>query len=176
MRRLEVADLSLAALDALAIDVLLVWVGPGRPLQGLAGLVDWRLCGALTRALKDGLFLGAPGEALLLPPRRRLPARRVLAVGHAALAADGLAEAVRGACEVVRRAGGESLAAALPAAPVAPEQAARAWLEASQAGPQRQVLLGDARALLRDLAAAREALGLAVEIASMQAPAGPVVP
>ncbi|HET8732287.1 MAG TPA: hypothetical protein VFM45_00805, partial [Anaeromyxobacteraceae bacterium] len=66
MRRLEVADLSLAVLDALDVEALAVLVGPERPLQGLAGLVDWRLCGALTRALRGGLYAGAPGEALLL--------------------------------------------------------------------------------------------------------------
>ncbi|HET8733030.1 MAG TPA: hypothetical protein VFM45_04560, partial [Anaeromyxobacteraceae bacterium] len=45
--------------------------------------------------------------------------------------------------------------------------AARLWLEAAVRRPvQRQVLLGDPRALHRDLSAARAALGVEVELVS----------
>jgi len=71
MRRIEVAELSLATLDALDVDALALLVGEERPLQGLAGLVDWRLAGALTRTLLDGLYAAGPGEALLLPTAGR---------------------------------------------------------------------------------------------------------
>ena len=45
--RVELAELGLPALDALEVDAIAAFVGSERPLQGLAGFVDWRLCGAL---------------------------------------------------------------------------------------------------------------------------------
>ena len=54
--RIEPADLDLEALDALDVDSLAVFVGPERPLQNLAGWVDWRLCGALSDALRDRFY------------------------------------------------------------------------------------------------------------------------
>jgi hypothetical protein len=178
VRRLEVADLSLASLDALDVEALVLLVGPERPLQGLAGLVDWRLCGALTRALLGGLYAGAPGEALLVPTGGRLPAARVVALGlPAPLRPADFAAVARHAGDVLRRAGSASWAVALP--PVegaAPAEVARLWLEAGDgASPARQVLLGDARVLLQALTAARAGSGAAVEIAHFAARPGPMV-
>ena len=48
--RIELADLSLASLDALEVDSLAAFVGAERPLAGLPSLVDWRLAGAVSRA------------------------------------------------------------------------------------------------------------------------------
>jgi hypothetical protein len=178
MRRLEVADLSLAVLDALDVEALAVLVGPERPLQGLAGLVDWRLCGALTRALRGGLYGGSPGEALLLPTGGRLPAARVVALGlPAPVQAAAFAEAARSACEVLRRAGSGSFAVALPQVEgVEAAEVARLWLAAGEAAPSaRQVLLGDSKALLAAFSAARAATGAAVEIAPFTARPGPMV-
>ena len=171
MRRLEVADLSLATLDALEVDALALLLGPERPLQGLAGLVDWRLCGALTRALAGGLYQGAPGEALLLPTAGRLPAGRVVAMGlPAPNHAEAFSAAARRLCEVLAKAGIGSFALALPPVEGADAAAvARRWLEAG-GGPGApaalQVLLGEPRSLLADLSSARTATGAAVELAA----------
>jgi hypothetical protein len=178
MRRLEVAELSLPVLDALDVEALAVLVGPERPLQGLAGLVDWRLCGALTRTLQGGLYLGAPDEALLVPTGGRLPAARVVALGLPDPIRPGdLAAAARHVCEVLVKAGSASFAVALPpGVGLDAAAAARLWLAAGAAAPQaRQVLLGDAKALLPALAAARAATGAAVEIAPFTARPGPMV-
>lgn len=178
MRRVEVADLSLATLDALDVDALALLVGPERPLQGLSGLVDWRLCGALTRTLQGGLYLGAPGEALLLPSGGRLPVRRVVALG---LPSGGglpaFAAAARRACEVLHRAGSAAFATALPAVEGAePAAVARAWLAGGEAAPgSRQVLLGDVRTLLAALGAARDTGVAPVEVATFTVRPGPVV-
>ncbi len=51
-----------------------------RPLRGAAGLVDWRLCGHLSRLLLQERLRGDPGERLLIPTRR-LRWRAVLALG-----------------------------------------------------------------------------------------------
>jgi hypothetical protein len=41
-----------------------------RPLRGVAGLADWRLCGQLSAFLKQERFRGDPGEKLLLATKR----------------------------------------------------------------------------------------------------------
>jgi hypothetical protein len=177
-RRFEVADLSLATLDALDVDALAVLVGPERPLQGLAGLVDWRLCGALTRALAGGLYAGDPEEGLLLPTGGRLAARRVVALGlPSPVRAQAFGPAARHACEVLRRAGCSAFATALPPLADAGEgTAARLWLEASQGAPEaRQVLLGDLRTLQATHQEAGAAAGQPVEVVAFATRRAPMV-
>jgi hypothetical protein len=168
MRRIEVAELSLATLDALEVGAFALLIGEERPLQGLAGLVDWRLAGALTRALSGGLYAAAPGEALLLPTAGRLRASRVVAQGLAPGGDEAaLSTAVLRLCEVAVRAGASSFAAAAPPAPgVGGPEACRAWLAAAVAVPgDRLVLLGEPRALAAELAAARIAARIEIEVA-----------
>jgi hypothetical protein len=166
--RIDLAELGLPALDALEVDALAVHVGPERPLQGLAGFADWRLCGALSRAIRAGDYGPESGEALLLPSGGRLRVPRIFCFGlaEAPLAGAALAAACRRVNEAMARAGSAAFAAALP--PHRLEDgpaAARLWLEAClAAGVRRQVLLGDARVLLRDLTVAREQLGAAVDV------------
>lgn len=166
--RIEAGDLSLTALDALDVDSLAVFVGAERPLQGLAGWADWRLCGALSRALRDGFYGGGEREALLLPSAGRIGAARVFFFGLPLppLGPEAFSAAARSVCGALAKAGSASFATALPPFD---GPAARLWLEASLERPVvRQVLLGDARTLLRELTTARQALGAAgagVEIA-----------
>jgi hypothetical protein len=165
---ISVADLGLPALDALDVDALAVFVGPERPLQGFAGFADWRLCGAISRAIRGQLFEAASGEALLLPSGGRIAPPRIFCFGLPAvpLAPDAFLRAVRPACEALARAGSDAFATSLPE--IAGNDlalAARLWLEASLVRPvRRQVLLGEARALQRELLAARTALGVDVEV------------
>ncbi len=165
---IEVAELGLPALDALDVDALAVFVGPERPLQGLAGFADWRLCGAISRAIRGGLFDAAPDDALLLPSAGRMRPARVFCFGlpGVPLAVEAFRAAARRACDAMVRAGSAAFASSLP--PLAGGDAglaARLWLEASVRRPvARQVLLGEPRALHRDLAAARAALGAEVEV------------
>jgi hypothetical protein len=166
--KIEVAELGLSAVDALDVDALAVPVGPERPLQGLAGYADWRLCGAISRAIRTDLFAAHPGEALLLPSGGRIAPHRVFSFGlpQLPLAPDAFLHVARTMCEALARAGSEAFATAMP--PIAGGDAAlaaRLWLEASLVRPvRRQILLGEARALQRDLAAARVALAVEVEV------------
>ncbi len=166
--RIEVAELGLSAIDGLDVDALAVFVGPERPLQGFAGFSDWRLCGAISRAIRAGLFGAAAGEALLLPSCGRIRPPRVFCFGlpEAPLFLEVFTRRARQACQALRRAGSEAFASSLPSVKDADAGAvARAWLEASTSSPvRRQVLLGDARALQRDLSSARLALGADVEV------------
>ncbi len=166
--RIEVADLGLPALDALEADAVAAFVGPERPLQGLAGYTDWRLCGALSRAIRQGHFATETGEALLLPSGGRLSPSRVFCFGvpEEVLSPEAFATLARRACDAMARAQCRFFATALP--PLRREALGagpRLWLEASLEHPEmKQVILGEARALQRELAAARQALSADVEI------------
>jgi hypothetical protein len=165
--KIEVADLGLPALDALDADAVAVLVGPERPLQGLAGFVDWRLCGAVSRAIGEGHFLPEAGEALLLPSSNRLPSQRVFCFGLRESPLDGarFSEVARRVVGALARAGSRAFATALPPCREGPVAGARLWVEASLAQPfVRQVILGDARALSRDLSLARQTLHAEVEV------------
>ena len=165
--KIEVAELGLAAIDALDVDALAVFVGPERPLQGFAGFADWRMCGAISRAIRSRFFEGVANEALLLPSGGRVRVGRIFCFGlpQVPLQPDGFLRAARQACEAMARAGSDSFATSFP--PFAGELAlaARLWMEASLVRPvARQVLLGEARSLQRELAAARAERGADVEV------------
>jgi hypothetical protein len=165
--KIEVAELGLAAIDALEVDALAVFVGPERPLQGFAGYADWRMCGALSRSIRSGFFRGGADEALLLPSVGRVRASRIFCFGvpGVPLPAEGFLRAARQACEAMARAGSEEFATCMPPFDGELALAARLWLEASLVRPvSRQVLLGEARALQRELQAARAERGADVEV------------
>jgi hypothetical protein len=52
-----------------------------RPMRGLAGLLDWRLAGRLSRLAKEAFLVGDGGEVLALPARPRLPFDKCIVVG-----------------------------------------------------------------------------------------------
>jgi hypothetical protein len=162
--RIETADLGLAAVDALDVEALAIFVGPERPLQGLAGFADWRLCGLISRAIRDGSYGPETGEALLLPSGGRIAVPRIFCFGVAEPARDEAAFSAlaRRLAESMHKAGAPTWSGALP--PVAPGielPAARLFLAAlAPVAPKKLVLLGEARALHKELVAARDALGL----------------
>ncbi len=121
----HVASGKLAGLDALAHgvvdDALAVFCfSDVRPLAGTAGFVDWRLCGALSRAIETGAFSGRAGEVLLLPASGRARRWRIFAFGLGPLAAcdgAGLRNVAAAAQRVLRAAGARQVVMAAPAAP-----------------------------------------------------------
>ena len=52
-----------------------------RPFKGLAGLVDWRMCGPLTRMALEGFITSNPGEALLMPGGGRIGVSKIVVLG-----------------------------------------------------------------------------------------------
>jgi hypothetical protein len=52
-----------------------------RPLLGLAGLIDWRGSGCLSKLVRSGFCSSAVREQVLLPCDRRLPVDRLVLVG-----------------------------------------------------------------------------------------------
>lgn len=72
----------LAALDEAGADLVACGVWQDlRPLRGLAGLLDWRLAGALSRLLRKDFLTGKAGETLLMPSHKRTAFPRLLLVG-----------------------------------------------------------------------------------------------
>ena len=74
--------LTMEAVDQADAEALCLFVAADeRPLTGLAGLADWRLCGRLSRMLRSGIVTGAGGEALLTPPGSRLSFKKLFVFG-----------------------------------------------------------------------------------------------
>ncbi len=70
------------ALDELESDlVVLPFFADERPLRGAAGLLDWRLCGALSRRLMAGYLEGKPGEKGWVAAPRQIKSGGLLLVG-----------------------------------------------------------------------------------------------
>lgn len=52
-----------------------------RPLAGVAGFIDWRACGALSRTVEGSVFKCERGESMLLPTLMRAAFRRLFVFG-----------------------------------------------------------------------------------------------
>ena len=73
---------SLDGLDALQAEILVLpFFSQERPLRGAAGLIDWRLCGALSRKLMAGYLEGRFGEKALIASPGKIRAKDLLVVG-----------------------------------------------------------------------------------------------
>lgn len=147
----HVKEPSLHTVDALDdIDAIVCLVPEDqRPLQGGAGFVDFRLCGALSRALSAGFFTGAPGERLLVPSEGRLHAPMVFAVGLGASKAVtvlGFEHALTASMDMLGKARADDVVLAVPPLPQLDAVAvggvlSRAFLSKWKAG--RAVVVGD---------------------------------
>ncbi|MCC6623098.1 MAG: hypothetical protein IT385_17705 [Deltaproteobacteria bacterium] len=72
----------LRALDDNPSDVIVLGTfADERPLEGVTGLVDWRLCGAISSWKLGGLVSGVYGEQLVYPTRGRLSHPTLLLLG-----------------------------------------------------------------------------------------------
>lgn len=64
---------TLAAVDALDCESLAICIcSDVRPLAGLAGYVDWRMCGRISDLLRKGVVTGASREKVLVPTHGRV--------------------------------------------------------------------------------------------------------
>jgi hypothetical protein len=110
-----------------------------RPLRGAAGLVDWRLCGRLSRLIASGRIQGELGETTLLPAMR-LAFQKVVLVGlgpSEAFDEGRFREAVRGIRRLASRMNVTRYALPLPGRSTGRIMARRAlelWLEEKSEG------------------------------------------
>ncbi|HEY6560936.1 MAG TPA: M17 family peptidase N-terminal domain-containing protein [Polyangiaceae bacterium] len=74
-------------LDQVGTEVLVATLAADeRPPHGVAGLVDWRLAGRVSRLLAAGYATGKLGEVLLIPGKPKLPFDKVVLFGFGASA------------------------------------------------------------------------------------------
>ena len=136
---LSFLPLTLDALDAAAAESLCLFVASDeRPLQGLSGLLDWRLSGKLSRLLRGGLLTGEAGEAVLTPPGPRLGFQKMFLFGVGP-SAQGDAELAAHVTEALRKlfhAGVHEAALQLPTR-LSPEVGVQAIIDQLQ-GPGRR--------------------------------------
>src|SRR3972149_11307853 len=52
-----------------------------RPLKGLAGELDWLLCGSLSNLILSDKLRGSLGDVALLTSRGKIPAQKIFMVG-----------------------------------------------------------------------------------------------
>jgi hypothetical protein len=108
---------TLTNLDALVADAVVVGLcSDVRPLAGLLGMIDWRLCGRVSRLVERGVITGAHGEQVLMPTLGRIRAPRLFVVGwgQASSSADNADERVRATLAMIDKAGLQRLAFAFP--------------------------------------------------------------
>jgi len=122
--------LTMEAVDQADAEALCLFVAADeRPLTGLAGLADWRLCGRLSRMLRSGIVTGAGGEALLTPPGSRLSFKKLFVFGLGdAASEDELATRMAEALRKLAHAGVRDAALQLPAR-LPPERGVRTLME-----------------------------------------------
>jgi hypothetical protein len=108
---------TLQNVDALDVDAVVVGLCRDvRPLGGVLGMIDWRLCGRVSRLVAAGAITGVDGERVLMPTHGRIPAPRLFFYGWgdaASIAARRLAH-VEAMAEMVARAGVHRVAFAFP--------------------------------------------------------------
>ena len=79
-----------------------------RPLKGLAGELDWLLCGSLSSLIIKNKLRGALGELALLTSRGKVPAPKIFMLGlgpRGSVSPEALQEAARSAAAAVSGAG-----------------------------------------------------------------------
>jgi hypothetical protein len=70
------------SLDELQTEIIVLpFFSDERPLCGAAGLIDWRLCGAISRKLMAGYLDGSFGEKALVIAPSKLKSEALLFVG-----------------------------------------------------------------------------------------------
>lgn len=120
-------EIGFESLDKLStVDSLCVFVPEDeRPLKGVAGYLDWRLCGQLSRVILERFFVGEPADCLLLPSDGRVAMPRVFVMGLGSakrLSAAALGSALEEAAKTLSRAKVESVALEVPGAGVLDDQ------------------------------------------------------
>ena len=138
--------------------LLLTFFSDERPLRGAAGLADWRLCGRLSRLIKQGKINGRRGETLMLPPGKRMQFPRLLMFGLGdsnRFNEESYCQHVRWMRDVANRAGVSQYAMQPPGRAtgmIAARRALELWLsEEDKDGRETKVAIIDAPGALKEM-------------------------
>jgi hypothetical protein len=109
---------SMEGLDELQAElIVLPFFSDERPLTGIAGLIDWRLCGALSRKLMAGYLDGHFGDKGMVAAPSKLRAEALLLVGMGRVDSFDASTAMKGCAliaEALRHSRATTAAVALP--------------------------------------------------------------
>ena len=61
--------------------VVLLFFQDERPLKGASGMVDWRMCGAISNMILSERISGEKGESILIAPSRKIKGKKILMIG-----------------------------------------------------------------------------------------------
>ena len=92
-----------------------------KPLRGATALVDWRLCGAITRLVHLGRITGTFGEILLMSPQKHFLPSKILVFGLGpsdSFSLEKMENTVHCLGEVLLKMGVREVAFSLPGVPV----------------------------------------------------------
>lgn len=136
----------LSALDAAGMEVLITSLFVDeRPPRGVAGLLDWRTAGRLSKLMLGGFASGELGEVLMTPARPGLPFDKVLFFGAGRIGEldDAVFSAlVERLLQTVEGLRARAVMAELPgrhAGIIAPERAVDILLDAAEPRPQHEL-------------------------------------
>lgn len=133
--------------DAPSKALALTFFSDERPLHGVAGLVDWRLCGRLSRLITTGYCSGKLGDSVMMPAGRRVPFDKLFlfGLGKGERMDDALfSRHVKWISEVLKRAGVKSYALQAPGRAtglIGARQAAELWIQNTNTGDASVTLL-----------------------------------
>mgnify|MGYP000423084757 CR=1 FL=1 len=109
-------------IDSITIDTFALFLfEEDRPPRGLCGLVDWRLCGRISKMILEGKTSGRLRESVLTPAYGRLPCRRVVIFGLGSrhdFSLNRAREVSWFMCETLHKLRAPSFAISLPGSPV----------------------------------------------------------
>ncbi|MBI5488318.1 MAG: peptidase M17 [Deltaproteobacteria bacterium] len=155
----------LRKLDRLHVGALVLYLHEDEvPLPDVRGLVDWRLCGTLSRLIQLGRVTGAADEVVLLPVGHRMACERLLLFGlgpRRSLDDAALDDAVRRALRTLARMRVHSAAVALPGRPFGDTDPAAAIAALLRVAPEEPEV--DEITLLEDTAG-QHAVGTSVDL------------
>jgi hypothetical protein len=104
-----VLTVQMHTIDKLETDALIVGFHEDiRPLKGGAGVLDWLLCGALSRLIIQKKVRGAVGDVALLTSKGKVPADKIFMIGlgpRVGSSAESLRNAARTAAATAAGAG-----------------------------------------------------------------------
>ena len=87
-------DAENALLDGQVQGLVITFHVNERPLHGLAGILDWRFQGAISRCLQAGAITGAAGECVYLPIARHGETYHLILAGAGQSPSPGVRESV----------------------------------------------------------------------------------
>lgn len=134
-----------------------------RPPRGATGLLDWRLCGRLSRWIRQGRVSGRLGERLLMPLGGRLPWRLMVLSGagpEAGFGEEAFRGCLRDALETMGKLGLTRYVMALPGRSegrIAPRRAVEILREEGQSY-QTEALVIESSASQKEMAEAARGL------------------